>query len=162
MNHAIRDFANGLVPRRRKQAPWQATHGRRRQALWISSPIGLGHVQRDLAIARAVRKRVPDLEIHWWAQLPVTDVLAEAGEVLHPASSEMASESAHWESEAADHDLPAFYAFRRMDEIFCATTCCSTTLSGTPVTTCGWAMSAGRSITSCTRTRSGRSRRTCS
>ena len=120
VNHAIRDFANGLVPRRRKQAPWQATHGRRRQALWISSPIGLGHVQRDLAIARAVRKRVPDLEIHWWAQPPVTDVLAEAGEVLHPASSEMASESAHWESEAADHDLPAFYAFRRMDEIFCA------------------------------------------
>jgi hypothetical protein len=32
----------------------------------------------------------------------------------------MASESAHWESEAADHDLPAFYAFRRLDEIFCA------------------------------------------
>ena len=120
VNHAIRDFANGLVPRRRKQTPWQATHRRRRQALWISSPIGLGHVQRDLAIARAVRKRVPDLEIHWWAQPPVTGVLAEAGEIIHPASSEMASESAHWESEAADHDLPAFYAFRRMDEIFCA------------------------------------------
>jgi len=119
VNHAIRDFANGLVPRR-KQTPWQATHGRRRRALWISSPIGLGHVQRDLAIARAVRNRVPDLEIHWWAQSPVTDVLAEAGEVIHPASSEMASESAHWESEAADHDLPAFYAFRRLDEIFCA------------------------------------------
>jgi pimeloyl-ACP methyl ester carboxylesterase/UDP:flavonoid glycosyltransferase YjiC (YdhE family) len=120
VNHVIRDFANGLVPRRRKQAPWQATHGRRRRALWISSPIGLGHVQRDLAIARAVRKRVPDLEIHWWAQPPVTGVLAEAGEIIHPASSELASESAHWESEAADHDLPAFYAFRRMDEILCA------------------------------------------
>ena len=63
---------------------------------------------------------MPDLEIHWWAQPPVTDVLAEAGEIIHPASSELASESAHWESEAADHDLPAFYAFRRMDEIFCA------------------------------------------
>ena len=120
VNHAIRDFVNRLVPRRRKQAVWRATHGRRRRALWISSPIGLGHVQRDLAIARAVRKRVPDLEIHWWAQPPVTDVLAEAGEIIHPASSELASESAHWESEAADHDLPAFYAFRRMDEIFCA------------------------------------------
>jgi len=120
VNHAIRDFTNGLMPRRRKQAPWQATHGRRRQALWISSPIGLGHIQRDLAIARAVRKRVPDLEIHWWAQPPVTDVLTEAGEIIHPASAEMASESAHWESEATDHDLPAFYAFRRMDEIFCA------------------------------------------
>src|SRR6516225_5256970 len=120
VNHAIRDFANGLVPRRRGQTAWPATHVRPRRALWISSPIGLGHVQRDLAIARAVRKRLPDLEIHWWAQPPVTDVLAEAGEIIHPASSEMASESAHWESEAADHDLPAFYAFRRMDEIFCA------------------------------------------
>ena len=120
VNHAIRAFADGLVPTRRIQASWQAAHGRRRRALWISSPIGLGHVQRDLAIARAVRKRLPDLEIHWWAQPPVTDVLAEAGEIIHPASSEMASESAHWESEAGDHDLPAFYAFRRMDEIFCA------------------------------------------
>src|SRR5579862_5763046 len=40
--------------------------------------------------------------------------------LLHPASSEQVSESAHWESEAAQHDLPAFYAFRRMDEILCA------------------------------------------
>ncbi len=120
VNHAIRGFADRLVPRPPKPASWRATHDRRRRALWLSSPIGLGHVQRDLAIARAVRTRVPDLEIHWWAQPPVTDVLAEAGEIIHPASSEMASESAHWESEAADHDLPAFYAFRRMDEIFCA------------------------------------------
>ena len=120
VNHAIREYVDRQVSRRPKQTAWRATHGRRRRALWISSPIGLGHVQRDLAIARAVRKRVPDLEIHWWAQPPVTDVLAEAGETIHPASTELASESAHWESEAADHDLPAFYAFRRMDEIFCA------------------------------------------
>jgi pimeloyl-ACP methyl ester carboxylesterase/UDP:flavonoid glycosyltransferase YjiC (YdhE family) len=120
VNHAIRAFADRVVPGRQRHAPWQAIHSRRHRALWISSPIGLGHVQRDLAIARAVRQRVPDLEIHWWAQPPVTGVLTDAGETIHPASSEMASESAHWESEAADHDLPAFYAFRRMDEIFCA------------------------------------------
>src|SRR5260370_28087 len=100
--------------------PCRATPGRAGGALWISSPSGLGHVQRDLAIARALRNRVPDLEIHWWAQPPVTGVLAEAGEIIHPASSELVSESAHWESEAADHDLPAFYAFRRMDAILCA------------------------------------------
>jgi len=50
----------------------------------------------------------------------VTGVLVGAGEIIHPASSELACESAHWESQAADHDLPAFYAFRRMDEILCA------------------------------------------
>jgi pimeloyl-ACP methyl ester carboxylesterase/UDP:flavonoid glycosyltransferase YjiC (YdhE family) len=120
VNHAIRDFVDRLVPRPPKRTAWRATHGRRPRALWISSPIGLGHVQRDLAIARAVRKRMPDLEIHWWAQPPVTGVLAGAGEIIHPASSELACESAHWESEATDHDLPAFYAFRRMDEILCA------------------------------------------
>ncbi|HEX9063744.1 MAG TPA: alpha/beta fold hydrolase [Streptosporangiaceae bacterium] len=120
VNHTIRDFALRLVPRRRQPAAWQATHSRRRRVLWVSSPIGLGHVHRDLAIARAVRRRRPDLEIHWWAQPPVTEVLAAAGEVIHPASSGLASESAHWESEAADHDLPAFYALRRMDEILCA------------------------------------------
>ncbi|MGH3254890.1 MAG: glycosyltransferase [Streptosporangiaceae bacterium] len=95
-------------------------YSRPRRALWISSPIGLGHVQRDLAIARALRERRPDLEIHWWAQPPVTEVLADAGETIHPASSDLVSESAHWESESAHHDLPAFYAFRRMDEILCA------------------------------------------
>jgi pimeloyl-ACP methyl ester carboxylesterase/UDP:flavonoid glycosyltransferase YjiC (YdhE family) len=120
VNHAIRDFADRLVRRPPKRRAWQAMHGRRRQALWVCSPIGLGHVQRDLAIARALRKRAPDLEIHWLAQPPVTEVVADAGEIVHPASSELASESAHWESEAADHDLPAFYAFRRMDEILCA------------------------------------------
>ncbi len=120
VNHAIRDFVDKMVRRPRKQAVWQATHSRPRRALWISSPIGLGHIQRDLAIARSLRQRVPDLEIHWWAQPPVTEVLADAGEIIHPASSDLVSESAHWESESAHHDLPAFYAFRRMDEILCA------------------------------------------
>jgi UDP:flavonoid glycosyltransferase YjiC (YdhE family) len=120
VNHAIRDFADRVARRARPQAAWRATHSRGRLALWVSSPIGLGHVQRDLAIARDLRRRVPDLEIHWWAQPPVTEVLAGAGEIIHPASSELVSESAHWESESADHDLPAFYAFRRMDEILCA------------------------------------------
>ena len=68
----------------------------------------------------SLREQVPDLEIQWWAQPPVTAVLEAAGEIVHPASAELASESAHWESESAHHDLHAFYAFRRMDEIFCA------------------------------------------
>jgi predicted glycosyltransferase len=36
---------------------------------------------------------------------------------VHPASSFLASESAHIESEAGEHDLHAFAAVRRMDEI---------------------------------------------
>ena len=62
----------------------------------------------------------PDLEIDWLAQDPVTRVLEAEGERIHPASAELANESGHIESESAEHDLHAFQAIRRMDEILCA------------------------------------------
>ncbi len=87
-----------------------------------SSPraIGLGHALRDVAIADELRALHPDLEIDWLAQDPVTRVLADRGERVHPASRFLASESAHIESEAGEHDLHAFQAIRRMDEILAA------------------------------------------
>jgi UDP:flavonoid glycosyltransferase YjiC (YdhE family) len=103
-----------------RRSTWLFARERKRRALWVCSPIGLGHVLRDLSIARSLRERVPDLEIEWLAQSPVKSVLEEAGEIIHPASADLASESAYWENESARHDLHAFYAFRRMDEIFCA------------------------------------------
>ena len=121
VNHAIKAFVDRVVPPPPRTTPWLFARERRRKALWVSSPIGLGHVLRDLAIARAVRERVPDLQIEWWAQPPVTQVLAAAGEVIHPVSQEMVSETEHWESEVeGGHELHAFEAFRRMDEILCA------------------------------------------
>ena len=53
------------------------------RALYISSPIGLGHAQRDVAIARELRRLQPDLQIDWLAQDPVTRVL-EGGGRAHP------------------------------------------------------------------------------
>ena len=53
----------------------------------------------------------------WLAQHPVTAVLEARGERIHPASRFLASESKHIESESAEHDLHAFQALRRMDEI---------------------------------------------
>ncbi len=99
---------------------WTRGRSRRRRALYISSPIGLGHARRDVAIARELRQLVPDLEIDWLAQHPVTAVLEAEGERIHPASAELANESGHIESESAEHDLHAFQAIRRMDEILCA------------------------------------------
>ena len=89
----------------------------RKRALYISSPIGLGHAQRDVAIARELRKLVDGLEIDWLAQDPVTRVLDAEGERIHPASDHLANESKHIESESAEHDLHCFQAWRRMDEI---------------------------------------------
>jgi pimeloyl-ACP methyl ester carboxylesterase len=100
---------------------WTRGQARPRRALYVSSPIGLGHARRDLAIARELRRLVPDLQIDWLAQDPVTRVLADAGERIHPASVELASESAHFQAEVADgHELQCFNALRRMDEILAA------------------------------------------
>jgi pimeloyl-ACP methyl ester carboxylesterase/UDP:flavonoid glycosyltransferase YjiC (YdhE family) len=121
VNRLFREFVDSIVPPSPRHSVWLRAAARKRRVLWISSPIGLGHTMRDLAIARSLRAAVPDVEIHWWTQHPVTKVLETAGEIVHPVSSEMASESAHWESQATTgHDLHAFDAFRRMDEIFCA------------------------------------------
>jgi hypothetical protein len=50
----------------------------------------------------------------------VTAVLETHGERIHPLSAELASESAHIAAESTDHDLNAFQAIRRMDEILVA------------------------------------------
>jgi pimeloyl-ACP methyl ester carboxylesterase/predicted glycosyltransferase len=113
VNLLLRDFVAPPRPARR----WTRGKSRHRRALYISSPIGLGHAQRDVAIAKELRKLVPDLEIDWLAQHPVTKVLEGEGERVHPASAELANESHHIESESAEHDLHCFQAWRRMDEI---------------------------------------------
>jgi pimeloyl-ACP methyl ester carboxylesterase len=116
VNLLLRDFAAPAAAPRR----WARGRARRKRALYISSPIGLGHAQRDVAIADELRKLHPDLEIDWLAQHPVTNVLAARGERVHPASAQLASEAGHIDHESAEHDLHAFQAIRRMDEILLA------------------------------------------
>jgi predicted glycosyltransferase len=113
VNVLLRDFIAPPTPPRR----WVRGKSRRQRALYISSPIGLGHAQRDAAIADELRKLHPDLEIDWLAQHPVTAVLEARGEHIHPASAFLANESSHIECESAEHDLHCFQAIRRMDEI---------------------------------------------
>jgi pimeloyl-ACP methyl ester carboxylesterase/predicted glycosyltransferase len=116
VNLLLREFAvpPAVNPR------WVRGRARPKRALYISSPIGLGHAQRDAAIADELRKLHPDLEIDWLAQHPVTKVLEARGERVHPASACLASESGHIVSESAGHDLHCFQAIRRMDEILLA------------------------------------------
>src|SRR5580700_1812585 len=117
VNVTMRAFAETVEPQAAPLRRWPRGHRRRKRALYISSPIGLGHAQRDVAIARELHRIRPDLEIDWLAQDPVTRVLAAEGERIHPASRFLASESKHIESESAEHDLHAFQAIRNMDEI---------------------------------------------
>jgi pimeloyl-ACP methyl ester carboxylesterase len=116
VNLLVREFVARPAP----SGHWPRGGSRRKRALYISSPIGLGHAQRDVAIADELRVLHPDIEIDWLAQHPVTAVLEARGERIHPISAHLANESHHIESESAEHDLHCFQAWRRMDEILLA------------------------------------------
>jgi len=121
VNLALREFSEEAFGRARTpRDPTVYRPDGRPRALFISSPIGLGHAQRDVAIARELRLLHPDLQVDWLAQDPVTRVLEAEGERIHPASAHLANESRHIESESAEHDLHCFHALRRMDEILAA------------------------------------------
>lgn len=121
VNLLLEGFVSSIVPRRRQRRVWTRARQRgQRRVLYISSPIGLGHARRDLAIAQQLRTHHPEVKIDWLAQHPVTRALEAAGERVHPASRWLANESAHIESESAEHDLHAFQAIRNMDEILLA------------------------------------------
>src|SRR4051812_4294314 len=120
VNRLIHDFARRFAPLSGQHRTWQRPSEQPRRALLLSSPIGLGHAWRDVAVARELRRLVPDLEIEWLAQPPLTTLLAECGERVHPASSELAPEAVHVDGGAGEHSLHAFQMLRRLDEIFCA------------------------------------------
>jgi UDP:flavonoid glycosyltransferase YjiC (YdhE family) len=70
-----------------------------KKILFISGSIGLGHVFRDLAIVREMRRRRPGLEISWIACPPASRIIHEAGERLLPeadlwANANIAAEKA--------------------------------------------------------------------
>jgi pimeloyl-ACP methyl ester carboxylesterase/predicted glycosyltransferase len=118
-NVLITDFLNDKLgiaaPRQRARLG-----GRSRKVLYLSSPIGLGHGRRDIAITRELRQLHPDLQVDWLAQDPVTRLLEASGERIHPLSSRLASETRHIELESGEHDLHCFQALRRMDELLIA------------------------------------------
>lgn len=114
VNLLIKEFVDRVHPPVRHLRRSRALH-RPPRALYLSSPIGLGHARRDLAIATELRKLRPDLEIDWLAQHPVTEVLGN--ERVHPASEWLANESSHVEDEAGEHDLHVFQAIRRLDQV---------------------------------------------
>jgi pimeloyl-ACP methyl ester carboxylesterase/predicted glycosyltransferase len=120
VNRLLREFTERVAGAPPRPRTWKRAALRPKRALFVSSPIGLGHAWRDVRIADALRRRRPGIEIEWLAQEPVTTVLRERGETVHPASAELASESDHIDREGGEHDLHVFQALRRMDEIFCA------------------------------------------
>ncbi len=122
INILIRDFLDRQLGAP-KQAPKSSNgkgNGGDKRVLYLSSPIGLGHGRRDLAIAKELRSLHPGIQVDWLAQDPVTRLLNANHETIHPASRLLANESQHIEAESGEHDLNAFQALRNMDEILIA------------------------------------------
>jgi pimeloyl-ACP methyl ester carboxylesterase/predicted glycosyltransferase len=118
-NSLIVDFLDRRLGIPAPKPPTRRTKKAKR-ALYLSSPIGLGHGRRDIAITRELRKHHPDLQVDWLAQDPVTRLLDSCGERIHPLSARLASESRHIELESGEHDLHCFQAIRSMDEVLIA------------------------------------------
>jgi UDP-N-acetylglucosamine:LPS N-acetylglucosamine transferase len=64
-----------------------------KKILFVSGSLGLGHVIRDLVIAKELRKHHPDIDISWIAADPASMVLKEVGEKLLPEAAAWANEN---------------------------------------------------------------------
>jgi UDP:flavonoid glycosyltransferase YjiC (YdhE family) len=64
-----------------------------KRILYISGSLGLGHVSRDLAIARELRRQHGDLDISWLAAPPADEVIRGANENLLPEASALVDEN---------------------------------------------------------------------
>jgi len=74
-----------------------------KRILFVSGSIGLGHVGRDLEIAKVLRRLYPEVEISWMAETPASEVLKKAGETLLPEASLLSSANAELEGLAAEY-----------------------------------------------------------
>jgi pimeloyl-ACP methyl ester carboxylesterase/UDP:flavonoid glycosyltransferase YjiC (YdhE family) len=135
VNRLVRDFALGreiedaTIPATTERAvptpeprpvARRAPRSSQRRVLWLSSPIGLGHIQRDLAMARRLRELNPNVTVDFLAAEPADRVVQHWGERLHPATRLLQNETKHFEGWSADHELHAFNALWDMDEILTA------------------------------------------
>jgi UDP:flavonoid glycosyltransferase YjiC (YdhE family) len=95
------------------------------RVLYVSGSLGLGHVTRDIAIARELRRQVPEVDIRWLAAHPASQLLEEAGETLVPEvadyvnENEFAERSSHGSSlNLLSYVLKARHAWERNTQVF--------------------------------------------
>lgn len=84
-----------------------------KKILYISGSLGLGHVARDLAIAKELRNQFSDIEIYWVASEPALSVLTSAGEKIVPEVSLYNNDNIQAEAVAKGTELSQqMYAFK--------------------------------------------------
>ncbi len=76
-----------------------------KKILYISGSIGLGHVTRDLAVAKQLRIQCPEVELSWLAAQPASLLLKEAGQKLLPEADIYANDNIPAENAAKGFGL---------------------------------------------------------
>ena len=71
----------------------------------MSGSLGLGHINRDLAIADHLRRINPAIDIEWLAAHPATERLVEAGERFSPDINEYTNDNIPAEQSAGEYKL---------------------------------------------------------
>jgi hypothetical protein len=74
----------------------------KKKALFISGSVGLGHVTRDLVIARELRNVNPGIKISWLASPPTSTLIKDAEENLLPESDQWANDNVPLEKSAKE------------------------------------------------------------
>ena len=95
------------------------------RVLFISGSIGLGHVTRDIAIAREIRRQRPNVDIVWLAAHPASQFLEGAGETVVAEAAQYVNENDLAEKSARgsklnllDYLLQARAAWRQNVNVF--------------------------------------------
>lgn len=73
--------------------------------LFVSGSLGLGHIVRDIEIAKELRRLKPNINIEWIAAPPASIKLLEEGENLLQASQQFANENIIAESMLKNNQL---------------------------------------------------------
>ena len=73
--------------------------------LFVSGSLGLGHIVRDIEIAKELRKLRPDINIDWIAVPPASTKIIEEGENLLQVSQQFANENIIAESMSKNNQL---------------------------------------------------------
>lgn len=85
----------------------------KKRILYISGSLGLGHITRDLAIAKELRRQNPEVELSWLAAHPAKLLLKDAEEKLLPEPDLWADETTIAENAATGFQLNLLkYAFK--------------------------------------------------
>jgi UDP:flavonoid glycosyltransferase YjiC (YdhE family) len=72
-----------------------------KRVLFIVGSFGLGHVTRDLAIVKELRRQNPGVEVTWLATPPASTLLEEARQNIHPLARQYSDENVIAEETAA-------------------------------------------------------------